>query len=113
MIPFILGGLVGVIGTIFVLSHWDEIVDWLKDFAVKIRKALVAIAHGVKVFAQALKDAYVAFRHRLYYKQEGQWYEETTTRKIEASEVPADIMASVTKQEKDMTRKFEELELVG
>ena len=34
-------------------------------------------------------SALVAVMHRLYYKENGEWIEQTTTRKVEESEVPA------------------------
>ena len=46
--------------------------------------------------------------HRLYYKEDGKWIEETTTRKVDASEVPAHIRCKFENQEADITKDMED-----
>ena len=46
--------------------------------------------------------------HKLYYKEDEQWIEETTTRKIPESEVPPFIRNKGIKKETDITEEMEE-----
>ena len=100
MIPFLVGlGL--VIGGTLLVKYWKNIVDWLKDFIPKLKMAwkrvrpmlpYAAIIVGDKLWEAG--SALVAVMHRLYYKENGEWIEQTTTRKVEESEVPAHIRES-------------------
>ena len=55
-------------------------------------------------------DYLVKIAHKLYYQEDGQWIEETTTRKIPESEVPPAIRDKVYAQQKeeDITEEIEE-----
>ena len=91
---------------------WDEIVDWLKKLVSGIKamfaRAVKKIAHAAAGFIQRVENGLAAIRHRLYYKEQGQWVEETTTRKIKESEVPASIRRKIHAQEEDITDELED-----
>lgn len=115
MIMFWLG-LGALIGGVLLVAFWDEIVDWLKKLVSKLKEVFSSvkkkIAHAAGAFIQRVENGLAAFRHKLYYKEEGQWVEETTTRKIKESEVPASIRARISEQENEVTDEVEaELQL--
>ena len=115
MLP-LLAGLALLVGGILVVTWWDEIVDWLKDIVPKINKYFQdlpqQIAHASAVFIQRINNGMVAIRHKLYYKEEGTWTEETTTRKVKESEVPPFIRDKIRNREENITKEMEqELEL--
>ena len=118
MIPVLLAGLAGVIGGMIVVHYWDDIVNWLKDFLPKVKEYFenlkTKLAHAAVMVAEKVKDAYVAIKHKLYYKEEGQWMEQTTTRQISEDEVPPFIRDKIAAQEQevDITAEIEnELQL--
>ena len=43
----------------------------------------------------------------VYYKENGQWIEETTTRKVSEDEVPASIRNKINRKEADITEEIE------
>ena len=114
MIPFLVGlGL--VIGGTLLVKYWKNIVDWLKDFIPKLKMAwkrvrpmmpYAAIIVGDKLWEAG--SALVAVMHRLYYKENGEWIEQTTTRKVEESEVPAHIRDRLKNEETNITHEMEE-----
>ncbi len=53
-------------------------------------------------------SALVAVMHRLYYKENGEWIEQTTTRKVEESEVPVHIRDRLKNEETNITHEMEE-----
>lgn len=112
MIPLFLVGLAGLVGGALIVAYWDDIVDWLADFLPKVKAAFANavrnIAHAAAMFVQKVKDAYAKIMHKLYYKEEGQWIEETTTREINESEVPPWIRNKISAQERDMSEEFEQ-----
>ena len=91
---------------------WDEIVDWLKKLVSGIKsmfaRAVKKIAHAAAGFIQRVENGLAAIRHKLYYKEQGQWVEQTTTRKIKESEVPASIRRKIHAQEEEITDELEE-----
>ncbi len=110
MIPALLAAL--AVGGILVVAFWDDIVNWLKKLVREI-KAMFSriskkIAHAVAGFIQRVENGLAAIRHKLYYKEQGQWVEETTTRKIKESEVPARIRRLISEQEEEITDELED-----
>ena len=123
MIPWLIGAVIGIIGTIVVFAYWDEIVDWLNDFIPKLKAAWDSlkqkIAHAAVMMAEKLYEAgelIARIIHKLYYKNEqGQWVEEATIRTVPENQVPPAIRAKIKRQEQevDITPEIEEeLQLV-
>jgi len=110
-VNFLIMGLGALLGGVLLVTFWDEIVDWLKKLVSKLKEVFrnVArkIAHAAGAFIQRVENGLAALRHKLYYKEEGQWVEETTTRKIKESEVPASIRARISAQEEEVTDEVE------
>jgi hypothetical protein len=114
MIPLLIG--LGVlIGGALIVANWDEIVDWLQDFIPKLKaaweKVRDLIPHGARIFGDIVVEGaerMMKIAHKLYYKEDGQWIEETTTRKIPESEVPPFIRNKGIKKETDITEEMEQ-----
>ena len=109
MLPWLIG--LGL-GGLLLVTFWDDIVDWLKKLVSGIKsmfsKIIKKIAHAAAGFIQRVENGLAAIRHRLYYKEQGQWVEQTTTRKIKESEVPASIRRKINAQEEEITDELEE-----
>jgi len=110
MLPFLVG--LGIlIGGAIIVACWDDIVNWLKDLIPKIaaafRSAARKIAHAAAMFVQWAENKLAAIRHKLYYKEQGEWIEETTTRKVDPSEVPLAIRRKIRAEETEATEEFE------
>ena len=118
MLPLLVG--LGVlIGGVILVANWDEVISAFKEFIPKLKAAWEAARPLVPHVARMYGDIVVegaerlgAIMHKLFYKEDGQWVEETTTRKVKASEVPADVReiieAQLGTQAVDITAKMEE-----
>ncbi len=113
MIPVLIG-LGALVGGLVVVTNWEEITGWLKDFLPKIQTALQNIGVGdyvAKLFS-SVENGALRLVHRLYYKEDGKWIEKTTTREIDESQVPEWAKAGLSNKETDVTSRYEkELEL--
>ena len=107
MVPvaILLGALVG---GILVVANWDEVVNWLEDLLPQIKEKLAGIAkHSAKLFSN-IKSEMLALVHKLYYKENGKFYEQTTTREIDESQVPEWAKAELGEEETDVTDRYKE-----
>ena len=108
------------IGTVLIVANWDKITGWLRDFIPKLEAAWKELReympHGAKIFGDLIMEGgkrLSRIMHKLYYKDNGQWMEETTVRKVDANDVPADIRAKIERmearaQQADITEEIEE-----
>lgn len=114
MLPLLIGaGL--LLGGILIVANWEAIVDWLNDFIPKLRKVWdsvkIFVPHAAAVFGDVVLDGaerMARIMHKLYYKENNEWIEETTTRKVDESEVPEFIRNKIKQQEADITSEIEE-----
>ena len=115
MIPVLIG--LGVlIGGAIIVANWDKIVDWLNDFIPKLKAAWEEVRelvpHGARIYGDLVAkgaDLLGRIMHKLYYKQDGHWIEETTTRSVDESEVPEAIRETWRKKkETDITEEIED-----
>ena len=102
------------IGGVVIVANWDSIVNWLKDFVPKLRAAWNSVRenvpHGARIFGDIIVEGaerLARIIHKLYYKENGQWIEETTTRKVSEDEVPASIRNKINRKEADITEEIE------
>ena len=109
MIPVLLG-LGAIIGGYFVFTHWDEVVGWLNELFPKVKKALedAGIFNYVSKLFSSVSDSVMKLVNRLYYKENGKFYEQTTTREIDESEVPAWAREGLSEKETDVTNRYKE-----
>ena len=113
MLPLLLG-LGALVGGYLVVKNWEEIENWLKDFLPKLQTALKdtgIVDYAAKLFS-SVEGNIMRLVHRLYYKENGKWVEQTTVREIDEAEVPAWAKEGLTAKESDVTDRYEkELEL--
>ena len=110
-------GLVGLIGGAAIVYFWDDILEWLSDFLPKVANLIREIGrrlgpntqYATDMMAEKLDNIATAIKHHLYYKQNGQWIEETTRRVIPESELPPHIRKKVRTigQDVDITDDIE------
>lgn len=109
MIPLLIG--LGI-GGLLLVAFWDEIVDWLKKLVAGLRQMFSElkkkIAHAAGAFIERVERGLAAIRHKLYYQEQGEWIEETTTRKIKESEIPPNIRGKIRNHETEVTDEVEE-----
>ena len=113
MIPVLLG-LGAIIGGFFVFANWEEVVGWLNELFPKVKKALAdaGILNYVSKLFSSVSESVMRLVNRLYYKENGKFYEQTTTREIDESEVPEWAKAGLSNKEVDVTDRYEkELQL--
>ena len=114
MLPVLLG--LGVlIGGVLIVANWDDIVNWLHDFIPKLKAAWKQVRelvpHGSRIYGDLIIEGagrLIKIAHKLYYKENEQWIEETTSRKLPESEVPPFIRNKGIKKETDITEEMEE-----
>lgn len=113
MLPLLIG--LGVlIGGVLIVANWDEIINWLDDFIPKLKNAWEQVRPNVPHAAMIVGDTIiegaetmVRVMHKLYYREDGEWIEETTTRKVAEEEVPDFILQKVQSQAADITKEVE------
>lgn len=88
---------------------WGDIVNFVNRAINKIKDLARKFLQGVKIFVRKVKEA-VEEVSKYYSKIGVEWEETTVTRKISASEVPADILEKAEKNAGmvDITKKTEE-----
>ena len=113
MIPVLIG-LGAIVGGYLVVANWEEVTKWLQDFLPKIQEILKSTGiadYAAKLFS-SVEDGVLRLVHKLYYKENGKWIEQTTTREIDESQVPEWAKAGLNAKETDVTERYEkELEL--
>ena len=87
-----------------IVYYWDEIINWL----IRLCDAVKNIAHAAELFAKKVKDELVKLKYNLYYKEEGNWVEETTTREISENEVPARLREVIGKRDTNVSKEIEQ-----
>ena len=102
----------GLVGGLLVVASWDEIVNWLDELLPQIKEKLSGIVkHSAKLFS-SVKNNILSLYHKLYYKENGKFYEQVTTREIDESQVPEWAKADLAEEETDVTNRYkEELQL--
>ena len=110
--------LLALIAAVLIASNWDEIVDWLKRLTrevFEIFKEYKRLEHVTKILAKITNNpalaagmtlAYILY-NRIFYKENGEWYEETATAKVPPSEVPAWAKSGVNESEVDVTSRYQ------
>lgn len=97
-----------------VITYWDDVKQFLASAIKMAKAALDAIVVGVKVFMKKM-DGYFTEVAKTYQRdRQNQWHETTTTKRVDPSEVPADILAKMNpyREEVDITQNVErELQL--
>lgn len=105
MLPWLIWGVLAMLGTAAVISNWDDFVDWFRDFLRKLKTELAGnlkqAARTAKIFAELVisgGERLVKFIHRMSYRQNGKDCVKTTTRSVPEEEVPAEVREKIRKQ---------------
>lgn len=89
-------------------AFWNDILDFLKKAANKVKQVIKGVLYGSKVF---IKKTYEAIQEisRHYSWVDEHWEETTVTRKVSPNEVPKDILNryAMMDQEVDVTDELE------
>lgn len=115
MVPVFLAFL-GALAAFAVVACWDEIIAWLSDLVIELKKAYEEfkrnVLHAAAVFVQRVGEALINISHVLYYKENGQWIEKTTTRQLNnEDELPPSIKAKLYGNKKEEITEEMEKEL--
>ena len=104
------------------VKHWNDVVDWLRDFVPRLKATWASVRSHLPYDMQIVGDMVikgaehlVSIMHKVYYQEDnGQWMEETTTRKVSESEVPPHIRKKILQQKQqrgEIADISEEMEL--
>ena len=90
-------------------SNWKNFCAWLSNFMTSLKKALDlrGIANAAVIFGEKIREGVAQLKHRLFYKEDGKWIQETTRVEVTEDEVPPYIRAKIAKQEADITQEME------
>ncbi len=86
--------------TVVALSEfWEDIVNFLKETAKKVKRAISGILYGTKVFVQKMGSVIQEIAHH-YSKVGNQWQETVYSRNLNPNQVPPDILERAKREEK-------------
>ena len=82
------------------LMFWQNIIGWIKKAVEKIKQVLGVVPDGTRTFITQTADG-LKNRSKYYYKEQvtKEWKEIVYTKSVDESEVPADILAKVRREE--------------
>ncbi len=94
------------VGSAVAFVFWDDLVRWIQSFIMRLQNKFNALKrkYAEKLF-HWLGDKY-NLEHKLYYKENGEYVEEVTTRTVPESEVPD--WAREALDEEDCTEVYEQ-----
>lgn len=113
MVPVLIAAAVAAAGgaAFYVYKHWDEVKAFFSSFLTSLKEAISksmrGIANAAVIVGERIKTGIAQIKHKLFYKEEGKWMEETTKREVDESEVPPYIRAKIARQEADITQEME------
>ncbi len=103
----LLWGAAVIAGVGIVAAFWNDIVNFLKKAAQKVRQIVEGVVYGFTVFVKKMYEG-VKEISRHYSKVEQHWEETTITRVISESEVPPEILERANSYEElDITDELE------
>ncbi|MBD5145429.1 MAG: hypothetical protein HDT21_05895 [Ruminococcus sp.] len=109
MINFIAAALISAFVVTEILDFWDELIDGLTKIVNSVKRLMSGIFQGAKAFVQKVGGAIREIvKSYSYSEREDQWYETERERKVDSSEVPADIRSRVSGGNRvDVTNELE------
>ena len=120
MIPWLLAAGAGLLlgaGAVYIFTHWDQILNWLRGFLPKVANAIREIGrrlgprtqYATEAVAKILDRATAAIEHHLYVKEAQGWTDTITTAKVPLSELPPRVRRKVRSigDENDVTDEME------
>ena len=109
-----------LIGSLFVVANWDEIVNWLRKFLTDmrdfVRQCMRTIKHAATVIAEKLADGWAYVKHIMYYQEEMDrgtdvFTEATTKRKVKRNQMPDRIRAQLNNNDEAVMDNYVRQEL--
>lgn len=90
-------------GQVYVINHWDEVLDWFRNFLPKVAKTLREIDRKLELQSQyvtevrtkVLNNDIATIEHCLYVKEAQGWTETITTIRVPVTELPPKIRCKV------------------
>lgn len=113
MVPVLVAAAVAAAGgaAYYVYKHWDELKDFFCNFLTSLKESIAekmrGIGHAAVIVGEKIRDGIAQLKHKLFYKENGKWMEETTKREVSEDEVPPYIRAKIARQEADITQEME------
>lgn len=113
MVPVLVAAAVAAAGgaAYYVYKHWDEIKAWFSKFLTNLKAAIKEkmrnIANAAVIVGQKIREGVAQLKHKLFYKEDGKWIQETTRVEVTEDEVPPYIRAKIAMQEADITQEME------
>ena len=110
----------GIIGGLLIVAYWDEIVSWFKNLVYKIKEKIEEIKarleeksekflYAMGAFIEEIKENIAEIKHKLYTRENGEFFEETTRVQIPKNKVPQKYLRIMqTQEETDVTEELEE-----
>ena len=96
------------------MTTWKRFENWLRKFLSKVRAVIrdSGIGEFTAKIISGVNGNVMRLVHRVYYKEDGKWFEQTTVREIAESEVPAWAKEGLSAREINVTPLYEkQLEL--
>lgn len=110
-VPALIAVIVAGLGGVFLFKNWDKICAWFGAFITKLKTVIKEKMHGIAnaaiIVGERISEAVAEFKHKLFYKEDGKWMEETTKRQVDESEVPPYIRAKIAQQEKEQEKEVD------
>ena len=88
MVPLLVAAAVAAAGgaAYYVYKHWDEICEWFSGFLTNLKASIAqkmrGIANAAVIIGEKIRTGVAQLKHKLFYKEEGKWMEETTKREV-------------------------------
>ena len=91
------------------MKNWKALKSFFRYLVKKVRAIFskLGIAHAAIIVGEKIRDGIAQLKHKLFYKEDGKWMEETTSCEILYEEVPPRIRAKIAYREADITREME------
>lgn len=96
------------------MTTWKRFENWLRKFLSKVRAVIrdSGIGEFTAKIISGVNGNVMRLVHRVYYKEDGKWFEQTTIREIAEADVPAWAKEGLSAREINVTPLYEkQLEL--
>ena len=107
MIQYLILGAAAIIGIGLIATFWNDILDFLKKAARKVKEVVKGFLYGSKVFLKKMREG-VKEITKHYSKVNDRWEETIVSRTVPASEIPEEILQKARMNEEyDITDELE------
>ena len=89
------------------MKSWKALKSFFRYLVKKLRIIMRGIANAAVIVGEKIREGVAQLKHKLFYKEDGKWIQETTGVEITEEEVPPYIRAKIIRQKADITREME------